>query len=140
MRAASEFIRTKGRQQLKHARRHSSTESLHELRKQSKYLHHQLQVIAPRRRALRAEERGLRKLSSGLGKDHDLAVLTRLMQREKTQVLPAPAHRALAALITGRREKLQKKALQRARELYVERPKHYEKRLMRQTRKPASTS
>jgi CHAD domain len=126
----------KGRQQLKQARRDPSTERLHELRKQSNYLHHQLQVIAPRRRSLRGEERGLRKLSSGLGKDHDLAVLAKLMQREKAQALPARAHHALTALITGRREKRQKKALQRASELYAARPKHYEKRLMRQTRKP----
>jgi CHAD domain-containing protein len=110
----------KGRKALKKARSEGSTESLHESRKQVKYLQQAAAIVA------NGESRRLKKLAKRaesvadrLGEDHDLAAL-----QAKLAALPgrSKAERKLIARIEARRAKLQKTALRRARRLYSKKP------------------
>lgn len=100
----------KSRRGLSDARTECSSETLHDWRKQVKYLWHQLQMLE----ALGPGEIGdladqLHKLSDHLGDDHDLAVL-----REKalahTDALSRNSCKALLVCIDERRTALQGKA------------------------------
>ena len=108
-----------GRCALQQALRAPSTQTLHQLRKQSKYLYLQLRLFAPSRRSrLGRLEEDFHRLSDQLGDDHDLALL-----REQAGVhrddFPRPeAQTQLLAAIDRRRSALQEQALLRAEHLY----------------------
>ena len=120
LRAGFERVYRKGRKALKKARAEGTTESLHESRKQAKYLHQALSVIALRKsgRLAKAAKRA-QAVADGLGEDHDLAVLQALLA-----ALPADAPKAKKLLkrIQSRRAKLQRKALKQAQRLYGRKP------------------
>jgi CHAD domain-containing protein len=120
LRAGFKRVYRKGRDALKKARSEGSTESLHESRKQVKYLQQAAAIVA------NGESRRLEKLAKRaqavadrLGDDHDLAAL-----QAKLAALPgqSKAERKLIARIEARRAKLQKKALKQARRLYSKKP------------------
>ena len=115
LRAGLERLYRKGRKALKTARSKGSTESLHESRKQVKYLEQALAIAANGSRRLRKLSRRARKVAERLGDDHDLAML-----EARLAALPArsKAQRKLIARIEARRAKLQKKALRLARRMY----------------------
>ncbi len=116
LRAGLERVYRKGRRALKRARAAGTTESLHESRKQVKYLQQALAVVADGgSRGLRKLERRAGAVAERLGDDHDLAML-----EAKLAALPArsKAQRELIARIEARRAKLQKKALKLGRRMY----------------------
>lgn len=123
-------IYAQGRGALALARRSPSDTNLHEWRKQSKYLRHQLELMRPVWPGLLeplAEE--VHELSNYLGDDHDLAVL-----RSKAAAqghLSAESRAQILALIDAHRRPLQVKALQLGARLYADSPGRFCKRLGR---------
>lgn len=116
LRAGLERVYRKGRKALKRARAAVTTESLHESRKQAKYLQQALAVVADGgSRRLKKLEKRAGKVADRLGDDHDLAML-----EAKLAALPAgpKAQRKLTARIEARRARLQKKALKLGRRMY----------------------
>ena len=120
LRVGFERVYRKGRKALKKARAEPSAESLHESRKQVKYLQQALAMVVD------GEAHGLKKLArraeavaDRLGDDHDLAGL-----EARLAALPALSkpQRKLVARIEARRARLQKKALRQARRLYRKKP------------------
>jgi CHAD domain-containing protein len=110
----------RARRALRHARKDRATEDLHEWRKQTKYLWHQLQLLAP----LAAGPIGeladeFHHLADYLGDEHDLAVL-----RERVG-----ASGELRTMIDARRNELQEKALALGERLYADKSKPFVQRL-----------
>jgi CHAD domain-containing protein len=106
--------------------RGATSESLHEWRKQSKYLRTQLQLISPVQHAsVTALSAALHELTDELGEDHDLAVLSAMADAR----LDANAASALQRLIAKRRKKLQRAALAAGRRLYRQKPHDFDRRL-----------
>ena len=109
-----ERIYRKGRKAFARARKDPRDETLHEARKQTKYMSKALEVAEPVSRGRTAKVRkGAEQVSDALGADHDFAVL-----RRKLALRRNASRRALLARIERRREKLQRKAAKRARRLY----------------------
>jgi hypothetical protein len=110
------------------ARAQRSSESLHEARKQAKYLSSMLEIVRPRLDGGGKARRGALSFAEFLGDDHDLAVL-----QEKLDTLPDPAHdggyRLLKKRVEKRRRRLQGKAMREAKRLYRRRPKRFARRL-----------
>ena len=102
----------------------ASVENLHEWRKQSMYLWHQLQLLEG---AWTIVEKQLvertHQLSTLLGDDHDLAVLRSALAAD---ALAFGGHRVLKgvfAVIDRRREELERQAFALGREVYKDPPK-----------------
>jgi CHAD domain-containing protein len=112
------------------ASREPSVARLHEWRKQTKYLWHALQLIEP---AWSASEKGLGELAHQqtvlLGEDHDLAVLRRLVRAAPRTYGGPSVVRNLVTVIDRRREGLQELAFTLGRQLYVDSPKVFTKRI-----------
>lgn len=114
----------RARRALRHAREDRATEDLHEWRKQTKYLWHQLQILAP----LAAGPVGeladeFHHLADYLGDEHDLAVL-----RDR---IGDSAQASLASLIGERRGELQDKALTLGERLYADKSKVFVHRMQK---------
>lgn len=108
---------------------HPVPESLHELRKQTKYLWHQLEALATARaRGLGALAAATHHLSDLLGDDHNLTVL-----RDKVANTPMSpgARKRLLARIDARHDRLVAKALRLARRIYREPPTAFAARVGR---------
>jgi CHAD domain-containing protein len=111
------------RQALAQATATRSDEDLHELRKQTKYLWYQLQVLEPLGSGPVAEvAEEACKLGDCLGDDHDLAVLREHVARSRDLFPNAAAQQQLLKLIDRYRAGLQGKALQLGRWLYAQPP------------------
>ena len=110
------------------ARAQRGSESLHEARKQAKYLGSMLEILRPRLDGGGKTRRGALSLAEFLGDDHDLAVL-----QEKLGTLPDPAHdgghRLLKKRVEKRRRRLQSKAMREAKRLYRRKSKCFARRL-----------
>ena len=111
------------------ARTEASNENLHECRKQTKYLWHQLQFLERVRpgRMRRLQNRA-HALSDRLGDDHDLAVLRDKLEAARA-ALPDGAVRRIAPIIEARRKRLQREAFALAERLYDEPPARFAARL-----------
>ncbi len=103
-----------------------SVENLHELRKQTKYLWHQLQLLEL---SLGDAEKQLigetHRLATLLGEDHDLAVLRQTLAADP---LAYGGHRVLKSafgVMDRRREDLEQQALALARKIYQEPAKEF---------------
>jgi CHAD domain-containing protein len=108
------------RRALRHARADRATEDLHEWRKQTKYLWHQLQILTPLATGPIGELADeFHHLADYLGDEHDLAVL-----RER-----AAGSSELQPLIDRRRVELQDKALTLGERLYQEKSRPFVRRL-----------
>ena len=104
----------RGRRALREARTERATDQLHEWRKQTKYLWHQLQILtplAPGPVGELADE--FHHLADYLGDEHDLAVLRGRLSGPVTE------------LIERRREELQDKALALGERLYADKSKTF---------------
>ena len=118
-----ERVYRQGRKAMSHSRRHPSADSLHEWRKQTKYLWHQLQTLCPLSPGRVGEFADqAHKLADYLGDDHDFAVL-----REKViaqpKAFPGPGGAgALLALIERCQQQLRGKAFVVGRRIYAEKP------------------
>ncbi|HEY7642303.1 MAG TPA: CHAD domain-containing protein [Steroidobacteraceae bacterium] len=113
----------RARRALRNARIERAAEDLHEWRKQTKYLWHQLQVLTP----LAAGQIGeladeFHHLADYLGDEHDLVVLR---ERVATAGMSETAASALEALIDRRREELQDKAFSLGERLYADKSKAF---------------
>jgi CHAD domain len=121
LRRGVERIYRKGRKAFSDAEADRSDATLHESRKQTKYLGKALEVLEPgagmaarAKRARRAES-----IADVLGDDHDLAVLE---QRLAARAASASAGRAIVTRIERRRKQLQRKAAKQSRRLYRRKP------------------
>lgn len=116
----------RARRALRHARSDRATEDLHEWRKQTKYLWHQLQILTP----LAAGPVGeladeFHHLADYLGDEHDLAVLRERVSAPTTTGMSETACSALKTLIDRRRGELQDKALALGERLYADKSKTF---------------
>lgn len=119
-----------GHRALARAEEVSSVANLHEWRKQTKYLGHQLQLVEP---ALTGVDKGLvgktHQLSSLLGEDHDLAVLRETLGADP---LAYGGHRILKdvfVLIDRQRQDLERQAFALGREIYENSPQLFASRI-----------
>ena len=119
LRTGFERVYRKGRKALKQARSEGSTRSLHESRKQVKYLQQAVAIAAGGSRRLKKLAKRAESVADRLGEDHDLAAV-----QAKLAAFPGrtKAERKLIARIEARRARLQKKALRQARRLYRKKP------------------
>ena len=111
MRSGLERIYRKGRKALAVARARGTDRSLHELRKQVKYLGAALDILHFTRFDKRTDA-----IAEALGDDHDLMLLRWRL---------GYVDRELIARIDRRRGKLQKRALKDARRLYRRKPRNF---------------
>ncbi len=110
----------RARRALRNARSDRATDDLHEWRKQTKYLWHQLQILTPLAIGPIGELADeFHQLADYLGDEHDLAVL-----RERVA-----ASGELTSLIDRRRQELQEKALTLGERLYADKSKAFVHRL-----------
>lgn len=110
----------RGRRELREASSEPSTSNLHEWRKRTKYLWHQLQILTPLAPGTLGELADeFHTLADYLGDEHDLAVL-----REQASVRPhgtdKDAASSLKTLIDRRRDELQGKAFTLGERLYAD--------------------
>jgi len=125
----------RARHALRKARNERVTEDLHEWRKQTKYLWHQLQILAPLATGPVGELADeFHHLAEYLGDEHDLAILRERAARPATGLSEATSD-ALRTLIDRRREELQDKAFALGERLYADKSKTFvhdlEKKLSR---------
>lgn len=114
----------RGREAMTAAVTEPSDESLHDWRKSTKYLWHALELLRPAwPEVLKPLAKQAHALSDLLGDDHDLAVLTTVLQSDGG--LPVTLQR----LIDQRRAELQRDAVSLGQRLYAERPKDFARRL-----------
>jgi CHAD domain-containing protein len=113
-----------GRDAFAAAQEEASVENLHEWRKQTKYLRHQLEILQPLRPARLKELAGqARALGDLLGDDHDLAVLCQKLGGEPERFSDRDTVNALVTLAGHRRADLQVQAFAVGRRLYSRKPK-----------------
>ncbi|MGD1090683.1 MAG: CHAD domain-containing protein [Bryobacteraceae bacterium] len=107
-----------------------SVENLHELRKQAKYLWHQLQLLEA---AWTGTEKDLvdqtHTLTTVLGEDHDLAVLRQTLAADPLAYGGHPILKGVFAVIDRRREQLEQQAFALARGIYKDPPKEFMRRI-----------
>ncbi len=120
-----------GRDALAAAREAATTEHLHECRKQTKYLWHQLQLLeAVRPRPMKRLAHAAHGLSDRLGNDHDLAVLREKVEAAR-RVLPRDGLRRILRMIADERGDLQRRAFAIATRLYAAPPSRFVARVER---------
>jgi CHAD domain-containing protein len=109
-----------GRAAQERAQAHGSAPNLHELRKQTEYLYHQLDALATLQpdRITRLAKR-MHRLADMLGDDHNLTVLR---TRVTHSALARPDRIRLRRLIDHARAKVGHTALAKARHIYRQRP------------------
>jgi CHAD domain-containing protein len=118
-----------GRQALRAAQAETNDETLHEWRKQSKYLRHALELLEPLGdAAVKGARENAHDLGDQLGDDHDLAVLAGLLESEGGR-LAGGAAATLRPVIDRRRAELQRDAFALGADLYRRRPKAFAGRL-----------
>lgn len=108
------------------ARADPTLASLHEWRKQTKYLWHLLQVLASPGTPLAGQAARAHRLAQVLGKDHDLGMLRQVVTAKLT---PATVRDGLLGLIDRRTAQLRVRAFALGRELYADSAKELVARL-----------
>jgi CHAD domain-containing protein len=121
----------RGRKALATARAEPTTENLHELRKRAKYLWYHMRILGPCWPDLLgpfADQ--IHTLSDYLGDNHDLALLTQLLE-EQTQELFSDEIQAAAllGLLAEQWSALQAASWPLAERIYVEKPKDFVARI-----------
>jgi CHAD domain-containing protein len=115
-----------GHRALASAADNSTVANLHEWRKQTKYLWHQLQLIEP---ALTGTDKELVKkvhrLSTLLGDDHDLAVLRETLAADPSTYGGHGALKGIFALIDRQRADLERQAFALGPEVYQDPPEPF---------------
>ena len=125
-----------GRKALRAARAERTPECLHEWRKQSKYLLHQLQLlepIAPQRIGKIAKR--AHRLSRRLRDDHDLTVLRQKALTHKSTFRARGELDALIGAIEHRQSRLRKKAFKIGAKVYDAKPGRFRTRFDRYWRR-----
>ncbi len=114
------------RRALSRAESDHAAATLHEWRKQTKYLWHQLQVLEPLGAPVGRLAQTAHGIADALGEDHDLSVLR---ARIATRAPALAGRRRLLSLIDRRSTHLRAQALTLGRELYAESEPAFERRL-----------
>ena len=115
----------RARRALRNARTERATDDLHEWRKQTKYLWHQLQALTPLAAGTVGELADeFHHLADYLGDEHDLAVLRERVSTPAAGMSETAAS-ALKAFIDRRREELQDKAFSLGERLYADKSKAF---------------
>jgi len=105
-------------------------ESLHEWRKQTKYLYYQLQLLRPLRPdALDLSIAQSDRLGELLGDDHDLVVLAQVLTDDPTHFGDESLVELLSTLIEHRRQQLEQEAGLLGQHLFQETPKEFGRRM-----------
>jgi CHAD domain-containing protein len=122
-------IYKRGRRALKSARRDSSDENLHELRKRAKDLWHAAQVLRPTSpKRMKRLARRAHRLSDLLGDDHDLAVLLDAASK-RPRALGRGELALLRGLVGRSRARLQRAAVACGRRVYGRKPRAWTRRI-----------
>lgn len=121
-----ERVYSQARRALVRAEANPAAETLHEWRKQTKYLWHQLQVLQPLGAAVGRRARMAHGIADALGEDHDLWVLR---GRIATRGPAGPGRRRMLSLIDRRSAELRARALALGHQLYADPPTQFEARL-----------
>ena len=111
-------IYRKGRRELHIALAQGEPKSLHECRKQVKYLSAAAALVAPAAWHGAKARKVADEIARELGDDHDLALLASVLRR-------TTAERALASKLERKRGRLRKRAIRRARRLYKHPPARF---------------
>ncbi|HEV3119690.1 MAG TPA: CHAD domain-containing protein [Gemmataceae bacterium] len=112
------------------ARADRTTENLHEWRKQTKYLWHQLQLLEPTcPEAMKELVERSHELTQLLGDDHDLAVLRAKVTDDSPRFAANSALDSLLELLDRRRREIQEKAFVMAEPFFSAGPKEFTCRL-----------
>lgn len=118
-----------GRKGMKSAASSGAGEDLHEWRKQTKYLWHQLQILVPVWPGPLGELADqAHQLTDRLGDDHDLAVL-RTKVKAHAEVFENGDCDALIAILDRRRKQLQNKAFKLGARIFEAKPQRFVKRI-----------
>jgi len=120
----------RARNRMLRALTYQSPEAFHEWRKQVKYLYYQLRMlesISPRRLEMRVGR--LRKLEDRLGKDHDLAVLEKLLCDGRQQYGGKRAVKRVVSCLVRQSRKLRRESEALGKELFREKPRKFADRL-----------
>jgi CHAD domain-containing protein len=100
-----------------------TADSLHEWRKQVKYLRNALDAVRGLvGKAARKSSRHANRLADALGDDHDLVILALALASRGAASLSLDAERHLQSLIERRRAKLQKRACKLGKKLFAAKP------------------
>jgi len=133
--SALERAYRRARTAFRRAERAPSDTRLHEWRKQSKYLLHQLELIEGVREAGFARlRRRADRIGRELGDDHDLAVLAVRLRETPSPASATAAMSGLVRLIDRRRQGLQRKARRHSRRLFQARPRRLRRRAQKALR------
>ena len=114
------------RRALSRAESDQAAGTLHEWRKQTKYLWHQLQVLEPLGASVVRLAQTAHGIADALGEDHDLWVLR---ARIATRAIARADRRRLLSLIDHRSTHLRAQALALGRQLYADSEPVFERRL-----------
>jgi len=123
--SALERLYRRSRKAMRHAQEHPSDDTLHEARKQAKYLALALETLGAtgKRETARSVKRAT-AIGDQVGTDHDLSLIQSRLRR-----LPhGRTGKELPPDIPDRRAKLQHKAFRNGERLYRERPRSFVKR------------
>lgn len=119
-----------GQRALDAAERSLTTDSLHEWRKQAKYLWYQLKAIRPVWKEIKHDLGGqLEQLADLLGEDHDLAMLGLHLAGQPDESKSNIPLQDLLYSIDAKREELESRAFTLGRQIYRESPGKLLKRL-----------
>ena len=130
--AGLQHVYGKARKAMGVAQAKRSADNLHEWRKQTKYLWHQLQLLQPLwpgQIGELADE--VHQLADYLGDDHDLAVLRAKIEERRESLPDAGSRGALLALIDRCRIELQDKAFVLGERIFREKPRSFAARFGR---------
>ncbi|MGZ5342193.1 MAG: CHAD domain-containing protein [Solirubrobacterales bacterium] len=117
-------IYRRGRRAFRAARKHSSNENFHELRKRTKDLWHAAEILTPAApKAMKGLADSTHQLSSLLGEDHDLAVLSEHAARHPDRVADKHEAALLDTLTHRRRRDVQREAIELASRIFARKPK-----------------
>lgn len=130
LRAGMKQTYERGRQAFEQAGAERTVGSLHEWRKQAKYLWHQIQVLEPICSTLLGPLADrTHDLGDALGDDHDLAMLRQTLEEDRGQFGGSAVVSPLLKAIERRRGELQQKGLELGGQLYHDKPRVFVDRL-----------
>ena len=119
-------IYARGREEFRKAQADRTVESLHEWRKDAKYLWYHLTLLRPLwSKPLKGLARQIEKLVDRLSDDHDLAILRERVLAQAVNLNGSHENEALMALIDKRRLELQTEAWLLGERIYAEKPKAF---------------
>ena len=122
-------IYARGHQNFSKAQAKPSVESLHEWRKEVKYLWYQVSLLRPMwEKPLKGFAKEIKQLVDRLSDDHDLALLRERVGTDADNFEDRTEREALLALIDRRRAELESEAWTLGQRIYADKPKAFRTR------------